>query len=138
MIKLQSSTPPAPDAPDDNTLNASIQDSGSTDSYLPYLLRYSKFPPYYTYITKNHKKKEKEIDDKFTINTTPAPDTPGSHITNAYAQDAGSAGSNSPYSLRNSKFTPYSKNTMKNQKKKDHKIDDKDIFDTPPCPCRMF
>ena len=74
---------------------------------------------------KNQKNKEKKIDDKVTIDITISPDTPGADNCNASAQDAGSTDSNSPYSLRNRKFAPYSTNTMKNQKKKENKIDNK-------------
>ena len=47
--KDTSDTPPAPYVPNVDTPNASVQDAGSTDSYLPYLLEIainiSKSPP---------------------------------------------------------------------------------------------
>ena len=60
----------------------------------------------------------KNMADKDTINTTPSPHVPDADITDAAAQDDGCTGSNSPYSLRNYKFPPYSTNTTKNQKKR--------------------
>ena len=82
---------------------------------------------------KNQKKKEKKIDDKVKIETTPAPDVPGADISKTSAQDTRFTESNSPHSLINCKFTPYS-TTMKNQKKKESKIGDKDTFYTLPAP----
>ena len=70
------------------------------------------------------KGKINNMADKDTINATPAPNAPNSDNPDAVAQYYGSADSNSPYSLRNLKFPPYSTNTMKNQKKKENKIDD--------------
>ena len=52
--------------------------------------------------------------DKYTIETTPSPDAPGAYTPNAADQDSVSTDSNSPYSLRNRKITPYSTNTTKN------------------------
>ena len=54
------------------------------------------------------------MSDEYIIDTTPDPydDTP-----DAYAQYYGSNDSNSPYSLRNRKFFPYSTNTMKKKEK---------------------
>ena len=115
-----------------DTLDAAAQYAGSTDSNSPYPSRNCKFPPYSTTTMKNQKKKENKIYDKVTINTTPFPDVPGSDTPNASAQDYGSADSNSPYSLRNHKVALYSTTTMKNQKKKENKIYDKETFGTPP------
>ena len=72
----------------------------------------------------NHKKKEKKIDDKVTI------DNPDADTPNASAQDSGSTESYPPYSLINRKFAPYSTTTTKNQKKKENKIGDKVTIDT--------
>ena len=72
--------------------------------------------------------------DKDTINTSPdhdVPDAPDADTPNDSAQDAGFADFNSPYSLRNHKFAPYSTNTMKNQENKENKIDDKVTINTP-------
>ena len=80
---------------------------------------------------KNQKKKENGIGDKVTIETTTAPDVPGADISKASTQDTRFTESNSPYSLINCKFTPYSI-TMKNQKNKESKIGDKDTFYAPP------
>ena len=81
---------------------------------------------------KNQKKKEKKIDDKVKIDTTPAPDVTSADTPNVYAQDDVSTDSNSTYSLRNFKSPPYSTTMMKNQKNKENEIDDKDSYDTPP------
>ena len=55
----------------------------------------------------------------------PPPNVPESDISNDSKQDSFSNDSYIPYSLRNSKFTPYSTNTTKKHKKKENKIDDK-------------
>ena len=89
MIKLYSTPSPVPNAPNDDTSNTSSQDAGSTNSYLPYSFRNRKFPPYSTTTMKNQKKKENRIDDKVTIDTTPASDAPGTETLNASDQDAG-------------------------------------------------
>ena len=83
---------------------------------------------------KNHKIKENKLDDKVTIETLPAPDAPITDTHNDYAKDSVSTNSYIPYSLINCKFAPYSTNTMKNQKKKENKIDDKVSNDTIPAP----
>ena len=76
------------------------------------------------------------MGDKDTVNTIPVLDLPDADTPNAGTQDSGSADSNSPYLLINHKFTPYSTNTMKNQKKRGNKIDDKFINQQPSCPWR--
>ena len=63
--------------------------------------------------------------DKDTIYTNPAPDAPITDTLHPATQYSGSTDSYSPYSLRNHKFAPHSTNTMKNQKKRENKIDDK-------------
>ena len=50
----------------------------------------------------------KNMADKDAIDTTPDPDAPIADTPDADAQDSGSTDSNSPYSLRNRKFAPYS------------------------------
>ena len=70
--------------------------------------------------------------DKGPIDTTPDLDVPIADTLDAAAQYAGSTDSNSPYSLRNHKVAPYFTTTMKNQKKKENKIYDKETFGTPP------
>ena len=95
--KVTIDTTPVSDVPDVDTPNASIQDAGSTDSCLPYSLRTRKFTPYSTNTMKNQKKKEHKIGYKFTIDTTTAPEAPGSDTPNASTQDANSAESNSPF-----------------------------------------
>ena len=60
------------------------------------------------------------------------PNSPNSDTPNYSAQYAVSADSYLPYSLRNCKFAPCSPNTMKNQKNKENKIDDKVAIDTNP------
>ena len=73
--------------------------------------------------------------NKDKINTNPDPDAPDTDIPENASQDSGSTDSNSPYSLINCKFAPYSATTMKNQKNKENKIDSKDTFNAPlPCP----
>ena len=129
--KLKIYTPPSPNAPNTDTTNDSTQDYGSTNSYLPYSLRNRKIPPCSTNTTNNQKNKEKKIDNKVTIDTNPAPNAPGDDTPNISYQDDGSIDSNYPYSLRNRKFAPYSTNTIKNQKKEENKIDDKDTFENP-------
>ena len=62
------------------------------------------------------------MDNKNTIDTNPSPYAPYADTPNASARDSGSTDSNSPYSLINRKFPPYSTDTMKNQKKKENKI----------------
>ena len=99
-------TPSYPDAPDADTTNASTQNTGFTDSFLPYSSRNCKFTSYSTNTTKNQKKREMKIDDKVTINTNPAHYAPVADNPNASAQDAGFTDYNSPYSLRNCKFAP--------------------------------
>ena len=79
----------------------------------------------------------KKISDKDTIDTTPSYDVPNNDNNNATTQDYGSNDSNSPYSLRNRIFAPYSTTTIKNQKKNKNKIDDKDKFDTPLSPTHL-
>ena len=64
--------------------------------------------------------------------TPPDLDTSGADTPNSPAQYDGSTNSYLPYSLRNRKFSPYSTNTMKNQKKKENKIDEKVTVDTVP------
>ena len=85
---------------------------------------------------KNHKRKEKKIDDKFTNYATRKTNLPFTDTPIFSSQDAGSIDSNYPYPLINCKFVPYSTTAIKNQKKKENKIDDKDIFDTPLHPIR--
>ena len=80
------------------------------------------------------RKEGKQIDDKVTINNTLYQNAPGTDTPNASAQYAGSADSNSPYSLGNCKFAAYSITTMKNQKKKENQTYDKGTFDTPHAP----
>ena len=63
--------------------------------------------------------------DKYKIYPTPGPNVPESDTPNSSAQDYGPLTPNSLYPLRNRKFAPYSTNTMKNQKKRENKIDDK-------------
>ena len=72
--------------------------------------------------------------DKDTIDTTPAPDAPDIDSPNSSTQYAVSVDSYLPYSLRNWKFPPYSISTMKNQKKKENRINDKVTIDTTPDP----
>ena len=100
----------------------------------PYSAGNHKLDPYSTNTQKNQKKKENKIGDNNTIDITPAPDATGDDTPNASALDSGSTDSNNPYSLRNCKFAPYSTTTMKNQKNKENKIDDKDTFGPPPAP----
>ena len=133
-VKDTIDTTPVPDSPDADTPDAAAQDTGSTDSIFSYLLRNRKFAPYSTNIMKIQKKEENKINDKVTINNPPDPKAPVADTPNASAQDAGSTDSYLPYSLRNHKFASYSTNTMKNQKKKETKIDDKVTIDTPPVP----
>ena len=75
-----------------------------------------------------------DMADKDTLNTPPATNAPDDNTPNADVQNAGSTDSSSPHSLINHKLTPYSTNTMKNQKKKEKKIDDKFTTDTPLLP----
>ena len=116
--KVTIDTTPVTKSTGKDTPNASAQYSGSTDSYLPYSLRNHKFVPYSTNTMKNQKKKENKIDDKKTINPSPATNAPGDDTPNAFSQDDECTDSNSPHLLRNRKFGPYSKTTTKNQKKK--------------------
>ena len=74
------------------------------------------------------------MSDKDTINATHSPDATNDDNLDSVSQDSGSTDSNSPYSLRNRKFAPYSANTTKNQKKKGNNIDDKVTIDTIPAP----
>ena len=108
-------TPPpnAPYAPESDTSNDSAQNSVSTDSYLTYSLRNIKFPSYFLNTTKNRKKKKNKIDNKVTINTNPAPNSPGTDTHNDSDQEAVSADSNSSYSPIYCTFVPYSTTTMK-------------------------
>ena len=62
------------------------------------------------------------MDYKDTIDTTHDPYSPKAYTPDASTQDSGSTDSNSPYSLRNHKFAPYSDNTMKTQKNKENKL----------------
>ena len=64
------------------------------------------------------------------MDTAPVPGSPSADTLNASSQYYGSTDSNAPYSLRNHKIPPYSTTTMKNQKKKENKVDDKDTFET--------
>ena len=125
-------TKPVPDVPDSDTPESAAQHAGSTDSNYPYSLRNCTPPPYPTNTTKNHKNKLKKIDDKVTIEPPPSPDAPDTNTINASAQDNGSTNSFLPYSSRNCKFTSYSTNTTKNQKKREMKIDDKVTINTNP------
>ena len=105
---------PAPDEPKDDTPKSADHDSGSTDSNFPYFLRNHKFSPYSTNTTKDHKMKEKIIDDKVTIDTTLYPDKPGADNPNYFAQYSGSTGSYLPYSMRNcNQYCKISPNTKK-------------------------
>ena len=63
------------------------------------------------------KGKINNMADKEIIYTSPAPDSIDADTPNAIAQYSGSTDSNSPYSLRNHKFAPYSTNTMKTKKR---------------------
>ena len=80
------------------------------------------------------KRNIKNMADKEKIDTTYAPDAPNADNPDAATKDDGSTESNSPYSSRNHKLTPYSTNTTENQKKKEKKIDDKVTISTPPDP----
>ena len=127
-------TTPHPDTPNDDTPDASAQDTGSTDSNSSYSLRNRKISPYCTNTMKKQKKKEHKIDDKVTIYTHPDTDTPDSDTNNNHSQDDGSTDSYLPYSSKNCKFSLYSTDTMKNQKKRENKIDDKVTIDTTTSP----
>ena len=60
--------------------------------------------------------------DKDTIDTTPATNALETDTPEYSSQYAGSTDSNSPYSLRNHKFTPYSTKTTKNRKRRKGKL----------------
>ena len=105
---------PDPDAPDADTPDAAAQYYGSNEFNSPYSLITCKFPPYSANTTKKQKKKEKKMDDKVTIDTPLFPYAPSADTPNSSVQDSGSTDFNSPYSLRNHKFSPYSVATTKN------------------------
>ena len=123
----------APVAPDADTPDADAQDAWSTDPNSPYSLRNRKFPPYSINTTINQKKKEKKIDDKVTIGTTPALNAPNADTPNSFAQDSGSIDSYLPYYLRNFKSPP-TPPTQQKTRKRGGNIDDKVIIDTNPAP----
>ena len=77
----------------------------------------------------------KNMADKYTTGTTPDYDAPNADNPDAYAQDYGFTDSNSPYSLRNRKFTPYyTDTTTPPTSKKEEKNYDKVTIDTTPSP----
>ena len=66
---------------------------------------------------KNQKKRENKIDNKFKIDTTPAPDTPDADSPNASSQDDVSNDYYLPYTLINIKFAPILHHHQEEQKK---------------------
>ena len=80
------------------------------------------------------KKYINKMADNNKISATSDPDAPDADNPNSLSQDSGSTDSNSPYSLINRKFAPYSTNTIKNQRKEENKIDDKVTIGTTPFP----
>ena len=105
---------PAHESCEADTLDADSQDAGSTDYNSPYSLRNLKLPPYFTNTMKNQKNKENKIDDKYTFDTPPTPDSPGPDNPNASAQDADSTDSYLPYAFRNrNKYYKITPNTKK-------------------------
>ena len=83
---------------------------------------------------KTRKRRKLKFIIKLQSTPNPVPKAPGSDTPNSYSQDDGSTDFNSPYSLRNRKFAPYCTTAMKNQRKRENKIDNKDIFEPPPDP----
>ena len=78
----------------------------------------------------------KNMADKYTVDDAPypkSPDAPNDDTSDSAAQDAGPTNSNSPNSLRNRKFAPYSTNTMKTRKRRERKLMIK-LQSTPPLP----